>query len=225
MPGRGSRLPGAVKARGSVRALCATPTGPRARFAFAHPFPGKQKPQFSSFQSTKLVVFFFFLFIILLPLPPALCWASWFGRRGVLSRDARGVWSPDCAIRSPVCPWGEWGHCQGLGAVGCWGRASHAPGPHRSVLSLGQGRTKPGLCCGPAGLRVWGGAGGQAALSQQCHCTVTVACGSTVTVLAAMSPWPVAALSCGLWQQCHRICGSNITVGCGSNVTVPVAPL
>lgn len=106
--------------------------------------------------------------------PPPRAGPHGLGEEGVPSwhRDAG-----DPYLQCPVCPRGERGPCEGLAAVGAVGEGiSHAPGPHRSVLSRGQGRTKPGLCCGPAGLHAWGGERGGAGGAGS---TGTMGCGST----------------------------------------------
>lgn len=119
-----------------------------------------------------------------------------------------------------------------MGAVGCWGRASWSPSLHPEP---GPRVNKAGFVLRPRGAACLGRGRGAGS-------TVTMANGSTVTAVslhchrglwqqchhgpvAALSLWPVATVSPYLWQQCHRACGSNVTVPVAALSPWPVAAL
>lgn len=148
--GEGDGCYGRVNARGSLQALCGIDTH---RALLSQPcFQGNKSPSFLPRAQNS-----FFSSPPRLP-PPALGPTDWeqLGRMGVSSwcRDGKGEQSLGCPLcchplASPQGERGPWG--------GRWrweegsGGSSHALGPCCSILSLGQGRTKPGLFLQPRG--------------------------------------------------------------------------
>lgn len=148
--GEGDGCYGRVNVRGSLQALCGIDTH---RALLSQPrFQGNKSPSFLPRAQNRV-----FPFLSFPPPPPVLGPTVWeqLGRRGVSSwcGDQRGgEQSPGC----PPCPHpltSPWTSGVPVRVRWWWeegsGGSSHALGPCRSVLSPGQGRTKPGLLLRP----------------------------------------------------------------------------
>lgn len=213
MLGRGRRLlrPGECKGLtvGFVRHQ--HPLG----FAFTAPFPGKQKPQFSS-KSTKLGFPF-------PPPPPVLgpTVGEQLGKKGVSSWHRDGSGGAELRLpamtSAPCIPTGRARSLWGYGGSGRKGArdSSHALGPCCSVLSPSQGRTKPGLLLWPRGAGCvgrrrarWGAGRAQAAPLQAAPSACAVGNTwphSSQSTLCQPKPQPWCQPLCpGTQAGCHK---------------------